>query len=92
MAMIKPLSEQTLMNNYVFSMVMRVPKRIGPLLEYILGKKIRRISMVEPEKTMKEKFEVKGIRLNLYVEEAPSNRNGKAQVLPYEMPCAFSLP
>ena len=70
MAMIKPLSEQTLMNNYVFSMVMRVPKRIGPLLEYILGKKIRRISMVEPEKTMKEKFEAKGIRLDLYVEDA----------------------
>ncbi len=69
MAMIKPLSEQTLMNNYVFSMVMREPKRIKPLLEYILGKKIRRISMVEPEKTMKEKFEAKGIRLDLYVED-----------------------
>ena len=52
MVMIKPLREQTLMNNYVFSMVMRDPKRIGPLLEYILGKKIQRISMVEPEKTM----------------------------------------
>ena len=48
MVMIKPLREQTLMNNYVFSMVMRDPKRIGPLLEYILGKKIQRISMVEP--------------------------------------------
>ena len=52
-----------LMNNYVFSMVMRVPKRIEPLLEYILGKKIRRISMVEPEKTMKEKFERRGFGL-----------------------------
>ncbi len=38
---IKPLSEQTLMNNYVFSMVMREPKRIKPLLEYILGKKVK---------------------------------------------------
>ena len=35
MAGIKPLSEQTLMNNYVFSMVMREPKRIKPLLEHI---------------------------------------------------------
>lgn len=66
---IKPLSEQTLMNNYVFSMVMREPRRIKPLLEYILGKKIKKIRMVEPEKTMKEKFEAKGIRLDLYVED-----------------------
>ena len=70
MAGIKPLSEQTLMNNYVFSMVMREPKRIKPLLEHILGKKIRNIRMVEPEKSMKEKFESKGIRLDLYVEDA----------------------
>ncbi len=69
MSSIKPLSEQTLMNNYVFSMVMREPGRIRPLLEYILNKKIRSISMVEPEKTMKEKFESKGIRLDLYVED-----------------------
>ncbi len=69
MAVFKPLSEQTLMNNYVFSMVMREPKRIKPLLEYILDKKIKNISMVEPEKTLKEKFEAKGIRLDLYVED-----------------------
>ena len=66
---IKPLRKQTLMNNYVFAMVMREPKRIKPLLEYILNKKIRKIEMVEPEKTMKEKFEAKGIRLDLYVED-----------------------
>ncbi len=59
---IKPLREQTLMNNYVFAMVMREPKWIKPLLEYILGKKIKKIRMVEPEKTMKEKFESKGIQ------------------------------
>ena len=66
---IKPLSEQTLMNNYVFSMVMREPRRIKPLLEHILRKKIKTIRMVEPEKSMKEKFESKGIRLDLYVED-----------------------
>ena len=69
MAGIKPLSEQTLMNNYVFSMVMREPRRIKPLLEHILRKKIKTIRMVEPEKSMKEKFESKGIRLDLYVED-----------------------
>ena len=35
MSSFKPLSEQTLMNNYVFSMVMREPRRIRPLLEYM---------------------------------------------------------
>ena len=50
-------------------MVMREPKRIKPLLEYILGKKIKSIRMIEPERTMKEKFESKGIRLDLYVED-----------------------
>ena len=69
MAGFKPLSEQTLMNNYVFSMVMREPKRIKPLLEYNLGKKIKSVRMIEPERTMKEKFESKGIRLDLYVED-----------------------
>lgn len=39
------------------------------MLEYILGKKIKKIRMVEPKKTMKEKFESKGIRLDLYVED-----------------------
>ena len=68
-AAMKPLSEQTLMNNYVFSQVMREPKRIRPLLEFILGKKIRLIRMVDPEKTMKERFQSKGIRLDLYVED-----------------------
>lgn len=39
------------------------------MLEYILGKKIKKIAMVEPEKTLKEKFESKGVRLDLYVED-----------------------
>jgi len=67
---IKPLSEQTLMNNYVFYKIMREPKRIKPLLEYILRKKIFNIRVVESEKTLKERFASKGVRLDLYVEDA----------------------
>lgn len=66
---ISPLREQTIMNNYVFSMVMREPKRIKPLLEYILGKKIHAIKVLEAEKVLKEKYESKGVRLDLYVED-----------------------
>ena len=69
MPKIRPLSEQTLMNDYVFSMVMRKPKRIKPLLEYILGKKIKAIEVIDRQKYMKEGFESKGVRLDLYVED-----------------------
>jgi len=69
MANYKPLSEQTLMNNYVFYKVMRNPKRIKPLLEFILHKKIKDIKLVESEKTLKERFESKGARLDMYVED-----------------------
>jgi predicted transposase/invertase (TIGR01784 family) len=69
MPKIRPLSEQTLMNDYVFSMVMRKPKRIKPLLEYILGKKIKAIEVIDRQKFMKEGFESKGVRLDLYVED-----------------------
>ena len=57
------------MNNYVFAMVMREPKRIRPLLEYILGKKIRTIRLLEREKVLQEKYESKSVRLDLYVED-----------------------
>ena len=70
MVQIKPLAEQTLMNNYVFSMVMREPKRIKPLLEHILDIKIKSIRIAETEKSMKERFESKGIRLDLYIEDS----------------------
>jgi len=66
---VKPLSEQTIMNNYVFYKIMREPKRIKPLLEYILHKKIRDIRVIESEKTLKERFASKGVRLDLYVED-----------------------
>lgn len=36
---IKPLSEQNLMKNYVFPMVMREPKRIKPLLDQTTDQK-----------------------------------------------------
>lgn len=68
--MIKPLSEQTLMNNYVFTMVMREPRRIKPLLEYILQKKIKSIRIIEREKVLQEKYESKSIRLDLFVEDS----------------------
>lgn len=48
---------------------MREPKRIKPLLEHILDIKIKSIRIAETEKSMKERFESKGIRLDLYIED-----------------------
>lgn len=69
MASQKPLSEQTIMNGYVFYKIMRDPKKLKPLLEFILKTKIQKLTLIEPEKTLKERFSSKGVRLDLYVED-----------------------
>ena len=69
MSKMKPLREQTLINDYVFSQIMRDPKRLKPLLECILGKKIRTIKIIERQKVLQEKYESKSVRLDLYIED-----------------------
>ena len=64
---IKPLEELTLMDDYMFSVVMSNPENMKPLLEYILGVKISRIELIESEKMEKEGYESHGIRMDLYV-------------------------
>lgn len=49
----KPLEEQTLMDDYMFSAVMRDKVNLKPLLEYILKLKIIDLDFVEPQKTEK---------------------------------------
>ena len=66
---IKPLEELKLMDDYMFYQVMREPKRLKPLLECVLGVRIVSIRQVEAQKTEKEGYESKGIRLDLYVED-----------------------
>ncbi len=66
---IKPLEELTLMDDYMFGAVMRDEGNLKPLLEYILKMKIRKIEFVEPQKTEKEGYCSRGIRLDLYVED-----------------------
>ena len=47
----KPFEQLTITDDYMFKMVMRDPNRVKPLLEMILRKKIRKIVIVETEKT-----------------------------------------
>jgi predicted transposase/invertase (TIGR01784 family) len=65
----KPIEELTLMDDYMFAAVMRDTRHLKPLLEYILNIRIAKIELVEPQKTAKEGYSSKGIRLDLYVED-----------------------
>ena len=65
----KDLSELTLMDDYMFGVVMQNPEIAKALIEQILGVRIQRIQYLEPQRTMKERYGGKGIRLDLYVED-----------------------
>ena len=67
--MTKTIDDLTLMDDYMFAQVMRETKHLKPLLEYILRVKITKIELIEPQKTEKEGYNSKGVRLDLYVED-----------------------
>ena len=67
--MIKPIEELTITDDFMFGAVMRDPKLLKPLLEMILGVKIRRIEYPELQKALNERYGSKGIRLDVYVED-----------------------
>ena len=65
----KTIDELTLMDDYMFAQVMRDTKNLKPLLEYILNIRISKIALIEPQKTEKEGYDSKGVRMDLYVED-----------------------
>ncbi len=67
MAEKKTLDELTLMDDYMFAAVMENTTFLQPLLEFILGVKIAKIELTEPQKTEKKGYNTKGVRLDLYV-------------------------
>lgn len=69
----KDLSELTLMDDYMFGVVMQDPKIAKKLIEQILKVRITRIKYVEPQRTIKKRYGGKGIRLDLYVEDENGN-------------------
>ena len=66
---VKPLEELTLMDDYMFSAVMRNKANLKPLLECILNVTIKEIEFIEAQKTEKNGYRSKGIRLDLYVKD-----------------------
>ena len=57
----KPFEQLTITDNYMFKMVMRDPNRVKPLLEMVLKKKIRKVVIVETEKTKETGSSSRGI-------------------------------
>ena len=60
----------TISNNFMFRLVMEKQELCKPLIERILDIKISKIVYLEPEKNLEAKLLSKGIRLDLYVEDA----------------------
>lgn len=68
--MAKPIDELTIMNDFLFGVVMRQEKYCKPLLEYILKVKIRKIDYVKDQEGIEAGVpDAKSIRLDVYVED-----------------------
>lgn len=66
---IKPWEELTLQDDYMFKLIMGRKRICQKMLERILNIKIRDIRYIEKEKSMQARYESKGIRLDVYVED-----------------------
>ena len=68
--MAKPIEELTIMNDFLFGVVMRQEQFCKPLLEYILKVKIRKIEYVNEQESLEAGVpNAKSIRLDVYVED-----------------------
>lgn len=66
---IKAWEDLTIADDYMFKLVMKHKHICKHLLEMILGVKIKRLVDPETEKPLKNNYESKGIRLDVYVED-----------------------
>ena len=65
----KPIEKLTITDDFMFGAVMRNPQYCKPLLELVLGVKIRAIAYPEPQKALEERYGSKSVRLDVYVED-----------------------
>ena len=68
--MTKSISELTIMNDFLFGVVMRQEKYCKPLLEYILKVRIRKIVYLREQEAIEAGVpDAKSIRLDVYIED-----------------------
>ena len=78
MVKIKPWEELTIRDDYMFKLVMRSKRICKTMIEKILNIKLKDIRYIDEERTIKPKYESKGVRLDVYVE-------GSGEVFEIEM-------
>lgn len=66
---IKPFKDLSLVDDFMFSEVMRRPENIKPFLEALLEKKIERVVTIDKQKDLKDTYDAHGIRLDVYLED-----------------------
>ena len=66
---IKPFKDLCLVDDFMFSEVMRRPENIKPFLEALLEKKIQRVVTIDKQKDLKDAYDAHGIRLDVYLED-----------------------
>ncbi|SKB87771.1 hypothetical protein SAMN06296386_107135 [Lachnospiraceae bacterium] len=59
----KKFEDLTITDNYMFQAVMKNPRHVKPLLEMVIEKKIRKIEVITPEKTVETGYDSRGIRM-----------------------------
>ncbi|MBP3263242.1 Rpn family recombination-promoting nuclease/putative transposase [Pseudobutyrivibrio sp.] len=74
MAKRKKWQDLTITDDYMFKLVMMYPHICKHLIESILHIKIRELVYLENEKSYKNHYDSKGIRLDVYVEDADNSR------------------
>jgi len=71
MAKLKDYSELTFIDDFMFCKILTSrPELCKELLELILGMKIKRIKFPESQKTIEQTYDGRGIRLDVYIEDA----------------------
>ena len=65
---IKPWEDLTIQDDYMFKLVMRRKHICKTMIEKILNIKLTDIRYIDEEKTVKPRYESKGVRLDVYVE------------------------
>ena len=74
MAIRKKWQDLTITDDYMFKQVMKHPRICKRLIEAVLKIKVRDIRYMEDEKSFKNSYVGKGIRLDVYVEDADNSR------------------
>lgn len=73
---IEPLQKANLSNNFLFVKVMSDPEILRSFLEIVLKIKIRKLKLIEYEKTLLPDMYARGIRMDIYADDGKNGGEG----------------